>query len=61
MLLSGAAFGTVVGTARADWNATHVFSRDWPPHARCRAVAGVPATLVPALAALGHLLHRRGR
>jgi hypothetical protein len=131
LVLTGAAVGTIVGTARADLNATHVFNPDWPPHARFHGAAGwgtvagaqlvalwllwrpasstaeqdlaartaallpavawapffaalatpgtavedepghlprvagvplnlVPATLVPAVAALGYLLHRRG-
>ncbi|MBO0730975.1 MAG: hypothetical protein J2P57_17095 [Acidimicrobiaceae bacterium] len=40
LMLSGAAFGTIVGTARADLNRTHVFNSDWPPHARFHNVAG---------------------
>ena len=131
LLLSGAAVGTITGTARADLNRTHVFNPVWPPHARFHGAAGwgtvagtqllalwllwrpstsaaehelavrnaallptiawapfftalaipgtavedqpgllprvggvplnlVPATLVPALAAVGYLLHRRG-
>ena len=131
LVLSGAAVGTMAGTARADLNRTHVFNPAWPPHARFHGAAGwgtvagtqllalwllwrpttssaeqdvavrvaallpaiawtpffaalatpgtavedqpghlprvggvplnlVPATLVPAVAALGYLLHRRG-
>lgn len=132
LVLTGAAVGTILGTARADLNRTHIANPAWPPHARFHAVAGwgtnagaqllalwliwrpapegpertlaitsaallpaiawlpflpalitpgtavedepghlprvagvplnlVPATLVPAISALGYALHRRGR
>jgi hypothetical protein len=40
LVLSGAAIGTIIGTALADLNGSHVFSEKWPPHARFHGAAG---------------------
>ncbi len=40
LVLSGAAIGTIAGTARADLNHSHVFNTGWPPHARFHGAAG---------------------
>lgn len=60
LVLSGAAFGTIVGTARADLNSTHVFNPSWPPHARFHSAAGWGTVAGSQLLALW-LLWRPGR
>jgi hypothetical protein len=45
VLLSLSLVGTAVGTVLADWNRSHVFNPDWPPHARFHAAAFVLATV----------------
>jgi Family of unknown function (DUF6640) len=45
VLLSLSLIGTAVGTVLADWNRSHVFNPDWPPHAHFHAAAFVLATV----------------
>ena len=45
LVLTSAAIGTILGTARADLNRTHVFNSGWPPHARVHTAAMAPTTL----------------
>jgi hypothetical protein len=37
---------------RRDWNFTHVFNPEWPPHARFHTVAGISMTIGLCLVAL---------
>jgi hypothetical protein len=68
LVLSGAALGTIIGTAWAPFFAALAIPgtavEDQPGH--LPRVAGVPvnllpATLVPAISGLGYALHRRGQ
>lgn len=60
LILTGAAIGTVVGTGRADLNATHVFNPKWAPHARFHSAAGWGTVASSQLLALW-LLWRPGQ
>jgi len=60
LLLSGAAIGTIAGTARADLNRSHVFNPGWPPHARFHSMAGWGSLASSQLLALW-LLWRPGQ
>lgn len=60
MILTGAAVGTIVGTAQADLNATHVFNATWPPHARFHNATGWGTVTASQLLALW-LLWRPGQ
>jgi Family of unknown function (DUF6640) len=59
LILSGNAVGTIVGTARADLNRTHLFNPEWRPHARFHSAAGWGTVATSQLLALW-LLWRPG-
>jgi Family of unknown function (DUF6640) len=61
-LLTSIAASTTVGGFVADWNRTHLFTPDWPPHARFHDVLTV--AMGALLGACGHyflLVGGRGR
>jgi hypothetical protein len=39
LLITATLLGTIVGPVLADWNESHVFNPEWPPHARFHEVA----------------------
>jgi len=58
ILLTVALLSTLFGPIGADWNDTHVFNADWPPHARFHSVVGLFVTIGFSLTGLW-LLWRR--
>jgi hypothetical protein len=51
---------TAVGGFLAEWNRTHLFNPNWPPHARFHDALGI--SLGSLLGASGlYFLHRRGK
>lgn len=61
LVLSGAALGTIAGTARADLNRSHVLNPNWPPHARFHGAAGWGTVAGSQLLALWLLWRPRRR
>lgn len=57
-LITVALLATFLGPMVADWNTTHVFNPEWPPHARFHDVAGLTMTTGVSLVGLW-LLWRR--
>ncbi len=45
LLVSFALLSTLIGPVTADWNHTHVFNPDWPPHARFHSIVGLCMTI----------------
>ena len=59
-LLTSVAALTAVGGFLADWNRTHLFDPEWPPHARFHDAQTV--ALGSLLGACGlYFLHRKGK
>src|SRR5438045_8751785 len=49
LLISLAVLATAIIPIRSDWNDSHVFSVQWPPHARFHGIVsiGMPVLLAP--------------
>lgn len=60
LVLSLADALTAVVPFLADWNSSHLFSRQWSPHARFHGVVGLGMTATLSTAALWHLWRSGG-
>src|SRR3712207_5999807 len=52
LLITVALVSTVVGPVAADWNRTHIFNPEWPPHARFHGVVGLCLSVAFSLVGL---------
>ena len=59
-LLSGIAIFLAVGSFLADWNATHLFNANWPPHAKFHTAHTLAIGTFLALATLFFTWRRSG-
>ena len=60
VLLTSVATLTTVGGFLADWNRTHLFNPDWPPHARFHDALTITLGSLLGLCGLYFLVGRRG-
>jgi hypothetical protein len=56
--LSVAAIWTAVNGLIADWNYTHVFNPEWPPHAKYHDALSIIVGILLGVVALGYLWRR---
>ena len=61
LLLTSAAALTAVGGFLADWNRTHLFNPEWPPHARFHDAMSIALGTLLGTCGLYFLLRRRGK
>lgn len=52
LLLTAANLFQVIGTYAADWNETHIYNRNWPPHAKFHNAQTMAMAAVLAVASL---------
>lgn len=60
-ILSSVAAFTAVGGFLADWNRTHLFNPNWPPHARFHDAQSIVLGSLLGASGLYFLIGRRGR
>jgi hypothetical protein len=58
VLMSIAAAGTIVGVFAADFNKTHIYNDNWPPHAKFHTGQTMSMGVALGLATLHHLWAR---
>ena len=60
LLLTAANLFQVIGTYAADWNETHIYNRNWPPHAKFHNAQTMAMAVVLAVASLYFVWRKRG-
>ena len=60
MLLTATNLFQVIGTYAADWNETHIYNRNWPPHAKFHNAQTMAMAFVLAVASLYFVWRKRG-
>ena len=60
LVLTAANLFQVFGTYAADWNETHIYNRNWPPHAKFHNAQTMAMAGVLAVASLYFVWRKRG-
>ena len=60
LLLTAVSLFQVVGTYAADWNGTHIYNKNWPPHAKFHNAQTMAMAAVLAVASLYFVWRKRG-
>ena len=60
LLLTAVSLFQAVGTYAADWNGTHIYNKNWPPHAKFHNAQTMAMAAVLAVASLYFVLRKRG-
>ena len=60
LLLTAVSLFQVIGTYAADWNETHIYNRNWPPHAKFHNAQTMAMAAVLAVASLYFVWRKRG-
>jgi len=59
LLLTAANLFQVIGAYAADWNETHIYNRNWPPHAKFHNAQTMAMAVVLAVASLYFVWRKR--
>lgn len=60
LLLTAVNLFQVIGTYSADWNETHIYNKNWPPHAKFHNAQTMAMAAVLAVASLYFVWRKRG-